>query len=259
MPSQWPEVPRTMYLGCDNNNLLKVLPFAPEHADEEWAQPYSVRSFVAQASVALQGCWYRCWRRGEVYDETIFNDRCGEEPWGDDVPWDEDRSHHECHVLAGWSAGKSECPLGKKILALCDTDAEREFLRVYLRYVKHRQFPMLLPQARIGIAERRRPDFVAFVPIQHWRYKWVVVELDAAHPESAQADDAARNQYYADSGYEVISLRQKSYFKAVQALVEQFENWMNMAKTDDEWEVAIELPVRSHTAGTPLLDDDIPF
>src|SRR6516162_5246980 len=66
LPSQWPEVPRTMYLGCDNNNLLKVLPFAPEHADEEWAQPYSVRSFVAQASVALQGCWYRCWRRGEV-------------------------------------------------------------------------------------------------------------------------------------------------------------------------------------------------
>ena len=42
--------------------------------------------------------------------------------------------------------------------------AGTKVLHQYLVYAKH-QFPMLLPQPRIGIAERRRPDFVAFVPL----------------------------------------------------------------------------------------------
>ena len=250
--SDWPEVPRTLFLGHDHNRLLKAYPFSPESAHEQWAEPFSVRSFVDQASGRLGGCRYSCNKRGDVYGETVYSDVCADprDEWGDD-------NGHECHVLAGWSAGEASCPLGDKILELCQTDPEQKFIRHYLRYVKDRQFPMLLPQARIGITERRRPDFVAFVPLQHWRYKWVAVELDGGHPEEKYADDVQRNSYYIENNYEPISLRPKDagYLAEVRNLVERFDVWMNMAITD-EWEVAVELPVASHT---PHKDDEIPF
>jgi hypothetical protein len=251
--SKWPGVPPTLYLGHDHNRLLKLFPVSPERAGDEWAQPYSVRSFVEQASQQLRGCRYQCAKRGAVYDEVIFSDSCVD-PLS---PFPEDDSH-ECHVLAGWTAGEPSCPLGDKILALCQTDDERKFLRTYLRYVKHRQFPMLLPQVRIGITERRRPDFVAFVPLQYWRYKWVIVELDGAHPEEKFADDQSRDQYYKENNYEVISLRPKSkgYLPEVRTLVERFEVWMNLAVTDG-WEVAVDLSVVSHEPHSP--DNEIPF
>jgi Protein of unknown function (DUF559) len=139
--------------------------------------------------------------------------------------------------------GESSCLLWETIKQLCQTGSEREFLQTYLRYVKDQQFPMLIPQARIGIAERRRPDFVSFVPLQFWKYKWFAIELDGAHSSHQAQTDAARDEEIAAYGYEVISLRpaDKGYFEEARRLVERFEILMNLAKSRaHRWQIAVE-------------------
>ena len=126
---------------------------------------------------------------------------------------------------------------------------------MYLRYVKDRQFPMLIPQVRIGIAERKRPDFVAFVPIQYWRFKAVAIELDGGHGEDQAQCDSARDQYLEEQGYEVFSLRPNSrgYLEEVKRLVEKFEIQMNIAESD-VWEAAVPVSVTRTEES-----DDLPF
>lgn len=249
---EYPEVPRSLYIGADNAHLLKVFPVPPEEANANWALPYSVRSFIHQASRSLGGCTYSCKERGSVYDEPVFADTC----WN---PRTEDDFHSpdwNCHILGGWAAGQASCPLWETLGPLSQTDVERKFLHIYLRYVKDRQFPMLLPQVRVGIAERRRADFIAFVPLQFWKFKWVAIELDGAHPESKFPDDQARDKYYEEHKYEVLSLRPgaKGYFEEVRSLVEKFEIWMNLAETD-----ASDLAVEARVLSTESPADDIPF
>jgi hypothetical protein len=159
----------------------------------------------------------------------------------------------DCHVLAGWSAGKTSCPLFDALAGLCQTDSERKFLHTYLRYVKDRDFPMLIPQVRIGIAERRRPDFALYVPLQYWRFKWLAVELDGAHPQEKANDDAVRDRFYEENRYEAVSLRPgaKGYLDEVRSLAERAEVLMSMAQTD-AWEVAIDARVTAFEESNEL-------
>ena len=114
---------------------------------------------------------------------------------------------------------------------------------------------MLIPQVRIGIAERKRPDFVAFVPIQHWRFKAVAIELDGAHGEDQAQSDSARDQYLEEQGYEVFSLRPnaRGYLEEVRRLVEKFEIQMSLAESD-VWEAAVPVNVTRTEES-----DDLPF
>jgi len=247
---KWPEVPRTLYIGPDKLTRFKVYPLPPECPEEEWAQPYSVRSFVYQASRKFGGCSYSCQPRGTVMDETVFTDTCYDPNVDNYEPnsWD-------CHMVNGWTTGQESCPLWERVAKLCQTDTERKFLHRYLGYVKDRQYPMLIPQTWIGIAERRRPDYVAFVPLQYWNYKWLVIQLDGTHSEEQIPDDALRDEYVRQYKFEVISLKpnEKGYFEEVRRLVEQLENWMTLAETSP-WQVAVEAKV------TKTVDEvDIPF
>jgi hypothetical protein len=232
---EWPNVPRTLYIGVEKDHQVKVYPLPPERATESWAQPYSIRSFVSQASSRLGGCQYWCQQQGSVMDEPVFLDMCGEPATGD---------MGSCHLVAGFILGHSTCALWEKISKLCHTEMEQRFLRWYVGLVKDRQFPMLIPQVRVGIAERRRPDFVAFVPFQYWKYKLYAIELDGAHPDSNTEDDKLRDAELAVHGYEVISLRpeQGGYMAEVKRLVEQIERDMMKAEANP-WEVALEIPV----------------
>jgi DNA-directed RNA polymerase subunit RPC12/RpoP len=157
-PPDWPDLPRALYIGPEKTRRLKVYALPPEVPNTSWAQPYSVRSFVFQASRNLGGCSYSCQVRGNVMGETVFTDICTDPEEAYDESWD-------CHLVGGWTSGQTECPLWRNISNLCQTETEEKFLHQYLRFVKDRQFPMLIPQVSIGIAERRRPDFVAFVPL----------------------------------------------------------------------------------------------
>ena len=249
--AKWPELPLTLYLGSDRNKRLRLHPIPPDVSETHWAQPYSIRSFLYQASRGLGGCHYMCRDRGTVMDEKVFSDRCcpAEEA---DNNWAED---FECHIASGWTGGSTECPLWLRIAALCQTDSERRFLHKYLGFVKHRQFPMILPQTWVDIADRRRPDFVAFVPLQHWNYKWVAIQLDASHTEEQSKTDLVRDAQIAEHNYDVVSLRpgNSGYLEEVRRLVERFEALMAQSD-EDAWSVAVDAEV----ARTEQ-DDDIPF
>ncbi len=159
-------------------------------------------------------------------------------------------------MVAGFTNGEESCALWKRVAALCQTEAERRFLHWYLGLAKDRHFPMLIPQARIGIGERRRTDFVLFVPLQYWKYKWYAVELDAAHPAEHVGSDDLRNAEIAVQGYEVLSLKPEKhgYFEEVRTLVERVEREMNAAEAD-VWQYAIDVPVRSFSEP----EADLPF
>jgi hypothetical protein len=252
-PPKWPEVPRALYIGPNKIARFKVYPFPPEYSQEDWAQPFSIRSFIYQASQKFGGCYYRPGRRGTVMDEPVFTDNCYDSLH--EADYEEYATPHDCHLVGGWTTGQDTCQLWEKIMGLCQTEPERLFLKRYLQYVKDRQFPMLIPQTWIGITERRRPDFVAFVPLQFWKYKWVAIQLDAAHSEDQAGSDAARDDYVREHKYEVISLRpqQKGYFEEIRRLVEEFELWMSLADTDP-WSVVVDAVINKVDA-----IDDSPF
>lgn len=242
--SEWPDVPRELYAGHDKNQLLKLYPMPPEHASANWAQPYSIRSFVAQASQRLGGCIYGCTRRGEVMGQAVFSDYC------EDPRAPEDYSPHDCHMLAGWTIGEASCLLWERVAKLCQTEAEIRFLYNYLGLARDRQFPMLIPQVRVGIAERRRPDFVVFVPLQYWKYKRYAVQLDGAHPKEAAAADAERDGELAKAGY-VVKRVTAGAVSEVKAFVEEIDGLM----TDvDPWKLAVMARVKQ-----TFLNDDVPF
>jgi hypothetical protein len=227
---------------------IKVHPLPPDGQQPKWAQPFSIRSFVLQMSNELGGCDYWCTERGNVMDEPVFRDMCFDEA---------NNKRRVCHLVSGWTTGQPSCPLWECILKLCQTESERRFLHRYLSYVKDRQFPMLIPQTWVGITDRRRPDFVAFVPLQYWKYRWIAIQLDGGHGEAQAESDFVRDQFVQEQNYEVLSLRpnENGYLDEVRRLVEQFEKWMSLAETDP-WQVAVEAEI---SKAERTVDDLIPF
>src|SRR5439155_9188643 len=44
LPDQWAKVPQYLWLGPDKHARFKLYATPPEHGDEGWALPYSIRS-----------------------------------------------------------------------------------------------------------------------------------------------------------------------------------------------------------------------
>jgi len=244
----WPHLPRDpLYIGCDKHNVLKLYPFPPDHAKERWATPFSIRSVIYQASQLLGGCIYHPSKEAEVMGKPVFSDQCHNE--GDDPRW----GLGPCHMVSGWTKGQSTCAFWEKFSALCQTEPERAFLHQYLGFVKDREFPMLIPQVRVGIAERRRPDFVLFVPLQYWKFKWLAIQLDNAHTQEMAKQDELRDAAISVHGYEVIRLKpgEKGYLREVQSLVEMVEHEMSEAESN-RWGVAVTAPAHE-------VEEDPPF
>ena len=149
-------------------------------------------------------------------------------------------------MVMGWNTGTTDCAVWSAVAKLCQTDVERKFLHQYMRYARDRQFPMLIPQAWLGIADRRRPDFLMFVPLQHWNYKWLAIQLDGAHPAENAQSDADRDAEIQGHGYEVVSLRprEKGHLEEVRRLVERVSDEMQLADADAE-KIAIDVKVAS--------------
>lgn len=243
-----PNVPSVLYVGHEKNRQVELFPALPESPKEFGMFPYSTRSFLKQVSTQLSGCAYQYRHRGDTLGEPVFTDSCWDRTADDNAySWDEGPPLKSCHILSGWIKGQDTCALWESIAALCQTDQERAFLHEHMALVKGRTFPMLIPQARIGIAQRRRPDFVVFVPLQRFKYRWYAVELDGAHVGVFADRDEGRNMDLANQGYDVLSFRPgaKGYYEEVQRLVERIEN--EMAAVDHESStVAVDLRVHSH-------------
>jgi hypothetical protein len=221
-------LPDTLLVGADRNNLLEVCPVPqsdPQGMSDmaREAPPYSVRSFVAQASAHFRECEYS-WK---------IDESCGKRKDVNTCKTTE--GHSPCHLMAGFSLGQSDCPLSRKVTALCQTPDEKWFLNQYLRYVRGRPFPMLIPQCRLGgITQSIRPDFVVFVPLQSLRYRWLAIQLDANHSPSMAQQDEDRDARLQAEGYEVRVCRGNNgrYLEDVKHLVEDIEKIMTIADTD---------------------------
>jgi hypothetical protein len=249
-PNLYPNVPRVLYCGHERGRQLEVYPYPPECENSAWALPYSIRSFIYQASRQIGKCAYQWGGSTEVMGEPVHQDNCGEDPW-----------HSErCHLLSGWIRGQSSCAMWEELKSYCQTLIEQRFLWAYLSLAKGRNFPMLLPQVRIGIAERRRPDFVLFSPLQYLVYKRYAVELDGAHTIERAVLDEARDMDLAAENYEVISLRpsELGYFSEIQKLVEKIAVEMTEAEKS-AGELATEVENATFSAPLEISDEDIPF
>ena len=246
---KWPKpnLPQVLFIGHERNRQLEIFPVPVESGKTPGAFPYSTRSFTVQAARQLGGCAYSSVHRGDSLGEQVFNDTC----------WDaDDRSEYDyrdegpatwrCHLLSGWTQGQESCALWDRIGTLCQTEGERKFLHQYLALVKSRNFPMLVPQVRIGIAERRRPDFVLYVPLHQFKYRWYAIELDGGHSTGMAASDELRNRELEAHGYVVLSYRPstRGYFEEVQRLVERVHVEMDEANHNGSG-VAVGLQVRS--------------
>src|SRR5262249_38203484 len=111
--------------------------------------------------------------------------------------------------------------------------------------VKDREFPMLIPQVRLGVSERRRADFAVFVPLQRWKYDCLVVELDRAHPQDRADADRDRALEIVAQGYRVVrggGQGEKGYYDDVRSLVEQIDAGMKRVVSDPS-SVAVDVPV----------------
>jgi len=255
-----PHIPSVLYIGHDRHNQLQIFPTPPNEivskilpVDSGKRPPayfsYSTRSFISQASHELAGCKYICFHLGETLGEPVFTEYCGAlDDEGDDIGGIPD---HKCHILSGWSRVEYTCRFWDMLTALCQTDSEKTFLRQYFSLVKGRNFPMLIPQARIGIAERRRPDFVLYSPIQRFKYHWYAIELDGTHPTNDE--DEQRNFDLLSHGYTVLSFRPgiKGYYEEVQRLVEKVEVDMSEADRDPNSATVVR-DVHSYESATPL-------
>jgi hypothetical protein len=259
-----PNIPPFIWIGHDHNRQMKLCAqwIPTEHYSQiqpHWVPPYSIRAFVLQASRHFRSCGFETSWQGEVMGEPIFSDICS-----DLCP---DRAElreyqHPCHMISGFIRGQKSCPLWEDVGSLSQTDSERRFLYTYLNIIKDRQFPMLIPQARLGIAETRRPDFVAFVPLHSCKYKCFAIELDQSHGAASAQRDDQRDLELTQLGFQVVRVKPPDgkTFRDLKKLVELFDQLMRRADSD-EWSerllVAEELKVKETRWSQPT--EDIPF
>jgi hypothetical protein len=241
-----PNIPKFLSVGDYKDAPLEIYPVPPDLTFAGTAAgyfPYSTRSFIHQASRELGGCSHECYEYGPTLGgEPVFTDICGVLD-GEDCQVADQR----CHVFSGWPHAEHSCQLWDRVAELCQTDDEANVLRYYLSLVKGRNFPMLIPQARLGIAERRRPDFVLFVPLQSLKYRRYAIELDGGHiGDEFVASDQERNKELILNKYLVRNLRSgEEYYKEVKDLVEQVEAEMSQADQDLK-AVAVKREVHSY-------------
>lgn len=167
-------------------------------------QPYSVRSFLIQLSLRKDfPCKYFVQiSQKDVYGNIILNEGCMKSCSGCNYRSD----IHPCHVANGWIHGEESCPGWEYIANLCQSENERRFLHQYLRINHDRESPMPIPQAHIENTERIRVDYVMFVPITRFTWKWLAIEIDSKLYHQDSNRDFQKNIMMESEGYEVIRL-----------------------------------------------------
>lgn len=65
---------------------------------------------------------------------------------------------------------------------------------------------MPIPQAYVEVKETVRVDFVLFVPITRFEWKWWAIEIDSKEYHVSSERDFEKNVTLASTGYEVIRL-----------------------------------------------------
>ena len=200
-PEQPP--PPNVYIGADKYKRIKLLPL-PHGVSRLWdgMQPYSVRSILYQLS--REDGWPHRYHPDfhglDKYGNYLWEDTCSErDDYGNWI------DYGKCCVATGWMTGEVTCKGWELIKGLCQTDAESAFLHDYLRYVKDREFPMLIPQAWLTWEERRRIDFMLYVPKTHHHWRKIAVQIDPKGSHKDSRRDEIRDLEIRAEGYDVLS------------------------------------------------------
>lgn len=195
-------------------------------------QPYSVRAVVSQLAMRKDfPCKYFVASTdvdefGNVHWEEGCMERCG----GCDYrPY-----MHPCHLVGGWIHGEDSCAGWEYLASLCQSANERRFLHQYLRVNHDREAPMPIPQAHIEVTERIRVDFVVFVPITRFNWRWLAVEIDSREYHRDSEKDMRRDLSVQTEGYEVLRLpAEKNMLEQVRDLykrVQDTQSWIRTKK-----------------------------
>jgi hypothetical protein len=175
-----------------------------EFAQPEEFQPYSIRSVLSQLSTRADfPCKYFAISKGkDDFGNIIWEEGCMERCGGGDyTPF-----MHPCHLANGWMHGPDECPGWVHLANLCQSENERRFLHQYLRVNHDREAPMPIPQAHLEVTERIRVDFVLFVPVTRFEWRWLAVEIDSPSFHKDRQKDEERDWSVQIEGYEVVRL-----------------------------------------------------
>jgi hypothetical protein len=218
IPQSQATLPEAVLCGADHNNLLEIKQLAPDLYGEDQG-PFSTQSFVMQASKH----WGACNFLGHDYFKGFH---CGKNT-AHSIP---------CHIFKGFgNGGTKECLLWSFVEKLCQTDQERWFMTQYMRYVRERVFPMVLPQVRLGgITQELRPDFVL---------------LDGGHTPGARERDEERHLRLQSEGFSVVSYKGRrvdaegrspiNYIDDIKDLVSRIDRQMNLTKENAQWSNAL--------------------
>ncbi|MFQ5884700.1 MAG: hypothetical protein ACE5IO_06335 [Thermoplasmata archaeon] len=170
----------------------------------EEMQPFSVRAVLSQLAMRTDSpCRYFVLSHGkDDFGNVQWEEGCMDPCSGCDY-----RPHMgPCHLVSGWIHGEDTCEGWDYLGRLCQSDNERRFLHQYLRVNHDREYPMPIPQAHIEITERIRVDFVMFVPITRFKWKWLAIEIDSEKWHQDSDKEFQRNMLLESEGYEVIHL-----------------------------------------------------
>jgi len=112
---------------------------------------------------------------------------------------------HDCTVVSGLSKGSATCSGLDFLKAQCQSNLEKMFLELYLRFNKDREGSMLIPQCYVDPLERYRVDFALIAEggrSNGWR--WIAVEIDSPEYHLDRERDRLRLKAIEHEGYQVF-------------------------------------------------------
>jgi DNA-directed RNA polymerase subunit RPC12/RpoP len=200
-----PNLPQSIYIGPERTKRIKLTPrpVVVGWSVPEEIMPYSVRSVLIQLSKRKD---FPC----KYYVRVDGKDVWGNVKWFEGCKSSTSDEYHPCHLANGWMHGEESCK-GWEYIAnnLCQSRPEAVFLHSYLRLNKDRESPMPIPQAHVEVTEKVRPDFVMFIPITRFDWKWLAVEIDSKRYHQDEERDIKRRIWIRSEGYEVLRLSAK--------------------------------------------------
>lgn len=208
-----PNVPSALYIGLEKLKRIKLTPLPKEQIvyDKQYCdffsnqipeeiQPYSIRSFLIQLSLRDD---FPC----KYHARVDSKDAWGNVNWNEGCMKADDDAYHPCHLANGWIHGQESCEGWEYIVKnFCQSGNEARFLHQYLRINKDRESPMPIPQAHVEVTEKVRVDFVMFVPITRFDWKWLAIEIDSPMYHEDAEKEFERSMTIASQGYEVLRL-----------------------------------------------------
>jgi hypothetical protein len=173
----------------------------------EYYSPYSIRSVISQLGMdEVISCHY--FSSDGITDKwgnVIREEGCMESCPGCTYKY----SIHDCTVVSGRTKGTDSCSGLQFLMNQCQSDIERTFLDLYLRFNKDRESPMPIPQCWTDPLDRHRSDFVVIANSKERnQFEWFSVEMDSRrHHPTGNVSDTDKDHEVRKNGFPPYRIR----------------------------------------------------